>query len=179
MATVGGRRWAVGGLTAGTMLLAVLASGCRYGTAGSLPPELKTIAVTLLRNQTDRPGLEGEVTAAVTSAIQSQGRLAVVSAGNNPDLVLTGCLDEYKLKSVRTDRYGDPVTFAVVIEATVWVRRADGEYLLRKVKIDSQSVNPAKGGVDLTRGESEVPGRARAVNELGLNIARRIIDQGW
>lgn len=160
------------------MLLAA-AAGCRYHTTGGLPPEIKTIAVTLLRNNTSQPGLEGEVTGALIGALQSQGRLAVVRPGEDPDLVLTGHLESYQRKSVRTDRFGDPVTFTVEIEAVLWVRRSDGGYVLRKAKVSSQALSPAKGAVDLTRGEREAFGRAEAVEELGRNIARRIVEQGW
>jgi len=158
---------------------ALLAAGCRYTTTGELPPEIKTIGVTMLRNNTRYAGLEGEVTAAVSSALQSYGRLTVIDALKEPDLVLTGTIDSYRRRALRTDRFGAPVRFTVEIEATVTVRKADGGHLLKKSRVSNEGNDPQSGAVDLTRGESEARGRAAAVAELGRNIARRILEQGW
>ena len=155
------------------------AAGCRYTTNGGLPPEIKTIGVTTLRNNTRYGGLEGEVTAAVSSALQSYGRLMVINPLKEPDLVLTGTIDSYRRRAMRTDRFGDPVRFTVEIEATVTVRKADGGHLLKKSRVSSEGNNPQGGAVDLTRGETEARGRAAAVAELGRNIARCILEQGW
>jgi hypothetical protein len=167
------------GMLALALAGALLAAGCRYTTTGGLPPEIKTIGVTVLRNNTRYPGLEGEVTAAVIAALQSYGRLAVTDAGKQPDLVLTGTVDGYRRSAIRADRFGDPVRFTIEIEATVTVRQASGGHLLRKSHVSSAGNDPESGAVDLTRGESEARGRAAAVTELGRNIARRILEQGW
>jgi hypothetical protein len=158
---------------------ALAAGGCRYSTSGSLDPALRTIGVTLLRNETTEPGLEGEVTAAVISALQSYGRLSVIDPARGPDLLLTGTVDSYTRRAMRSDRYGDPVRFDLEIEATVTVRRSDGGHLFKKSHVSNKGVQSDSGAVDLTRGEKESQGRAAAVAELGRNIARRILEQGW
>ena len=40
-------------------LAALALAGCRYTAGGSLPAGIKTIGVTMLRNETRYPGLEG------------------------------------------------------------------------------------------------------------------------
>jgi hypothetical protein len=160
-------------------VLVLLASGCRYGTTGSLDPGIKTIGVTALRNNTTEPGLEGQVTAAVIAALQSYGRLSVIDPKDGPDLVLTGTIERYQRKSVRTDTYGDPVRFSLEIEAVVTVRKADGGHLMKKSHVSNQASDAESGAVDLTRGENVAQGRSAAVAELGRNIARRILEQGW
>jgi hypothetical protein len=157
----------------------LLAAGCRYSSTGGLPPEVQTIGVTMLRNNTRYAGLEGEVTAAVIAALQSHGRLRVVEARGNPDLVLTGTVEGYRLRSVRTDIFGDPVGLTVEITAQVTVRKADGQHLFRKALVSNRATDFESGSVDLTRGESETMGRAAAAAELGRNVARRIVEQGW
>ncbi len=170
----------IGPLVAASLgLLALAGAGCRYNTSGSLPPEIQTIGVTLLRNETAEPGLEGEVTSAAISALQSYGRLTIIDAEKGPDLVLTGTIDSYQRGAVRTDRYGDPVRFDLEITAVITVRRADGGHLLKKNRVSSRGSDPESGLVDLTRGENEVQGRKAAAAELGRNIARRILEQGW
>jgi hypothetical protein len=157
----------------------LLAAGCRYTAAGGLPPEVRTIGVTMLRNNTRCAGLESEVTSAVISALQSNGRLRVVEARANPDLVLAGSIDGYRLRSVRTDIFGDPVRLEVEVTAVVTVRKADGQHLFRNVAVSNRATDLESGSVDLTRGENESLGRSAAVAELGRNIARRIVEQGW
>ncbi|HOX06560.1 MAG TPA: LPS assembly lipoprotein LptE [Planctomycetota bacterium] len=165
---------------AAVLLSAALgATGCRYGTAGSLDPSIRTIGVTVLRNSTSQPGLEGEVTSAVISALQSFGRLSIIRPEDRPDLLLTGTIETFRRNSVRTDRYGDPVRFELEIEAVITVRRADGGHLVKKVRVSSLDGDARGGQVDLTRGESEARGRAAAAEDLGRNIARRILEQGW
>lgn len=152
---------------------------CRYGTSGSLPAGIRTVGVTMLRNETRVPGLEGEVTRAIVSALQSQGRLKVVYAEGEPDLVLVGRVESYVKKLSRTDRYGDAVSFAVVIGARVSVRRADGEFLFKNLRITNRTSHPESGSVDLGRGQRESHGRNEAVRDLGRSVARSIVEQGW
>ena len=160
-------------------LAALSAAGCRYRTGGSLPADVNSIGVTVLRNQTRYPGLEGKITDAIISALNSQGRLKVVDAEGDPDLVLTGRVESYVKRSVRSDRYGDAVAFSVVIEVRITVRRPDGEYLFKNLRVSNRATDPESGTVDLGRGQSELMGRAEAVSDLGRNVARRIVEQGW
>jgi Lipopolysaccharide-assembly len=162
------------------MLLLVAAScGCRYSTGGGLPPEIQTIGVTMLRNETRVPGLEGEVTRAAISALQSGGRLKVVYSEGDPDLVLVGRVESYTRKSGRTDRYGDMVAYTVVIGVRLSVRKNDGDYLFKNLRLTNRSTDPESGAVDLGKGQRESHGRAEAVETLGRNIARSIVEQGW
>jgi len=166
-------------LTVVAAAAAAAAGGCRYNTTGSLPPELKTIAVARLRNESPTPGLEGEVTAAVITALQSQGRLELVGLGDKPDLILTGTIDAYRRSSLRSDVYGDSVEFALEVKATVNVRKADGSDLLKKARVSNLDNEPTSGQVRMTAGRTEAMGRAEAVEDLGRNIVRRIVNSGW
>ncbi len=167
-------------LCAAALLVAAgLSCSCRYGTAGSLPAEVQTIGVTMLRNETRIPGLEGEVTRAVISALQSGGRLKVVYAEGEPDLVLVGRVGSYVKKLSRTDRYGDAVAFSVVIGARVSVRKEEGDFLFKNLRVTNRSNHPDSGAVDLGRGQRESHGRQEAVRDLGRSIARSIVEQGW
>ena len=160
-------------------LLCCAAGGCRYRAGGSLPEEIRTVGVTMLRNQTRMPGLESEVTRAVISALNAQGRLRVVDADGDPDLVVFGEVESYVTGAVRTDRYGDAAAFGVVITARVSARRPGGEYLFKDAKVTNRSTDPDSGAVDLGKGQSERLGRTQAVRDLGRNVASRILEQGW
>jgi hypothetical protein len=153
--------------------------GCRYQAAGALPEGLRTVGVTMLRNETRFPGLEAEVTRQVITALNSDGRLTVVPAEGEPDLLLAGRVVSYVRKSVRTDRYGDPAAFNVVIAARVSARRAEGGFLFKNLRVTSRDADPESGSVDLGRGQSERRGRERAVRDLGRNVARSLVEQGW
>lgn len=158
---------------------AALLGGCRYSTADALPPEVRTIAVTRLRNETSVPGLEAEITAAIISGFQCQRRLEVVSLADHPDLILTGAVDSYGRGSIRTDKFGDPVAMSVEVRASVTVHRADGTDLIGKMSVSSQETEPTSGQVRMTAGRSEAMGRAEAVEDLGRNIVRRVLGSGW
>jgi hypothetical protein len=157
----------------------VLSGGCRYSTGGALPVEARTIGVTMLRNETRIPGLESEVTRAIIAALNSGGRLSVVDPEGEPDMVLVGRVESYVKKSVRTDRWGDAVAFNVVVQARISVRRADGDYLFKDRIVTNRSTDPESGSVDLGRGVRESHGRQQAVRDLGRNVARSIVEQGW
>lgn len=160
-------------------LAALALAGCRYTAGGSLPAEIRTIGVTMLRNETRYPGLEGEVTREIISALAAGGRLKVIDPENDPDLVLVGRVESYVKKSVRTDRYGDAASFSVVIGARFSVRKSGGEYLFKNRKVSNRATDPRSGSVDLGRGQSEAMGRKAAVRDLGRNVASAIVEQGW
>ncbi len=166
-------------LTAVLLAACAACAGCPYHAGSSLPAEFRTLGVTMLRNETRVPGLEGEVTREIVRAIQNDGRLKVVDADNEPDLVLIGRVESYTKRSARTDRYGDPVEYSLVVEVRISVRQADGDYLFKNVKVSNRTTNPESGAVDLGRGQTERLGRDGALRDLGRNVAAKILEQGW
>ncbi len=166
-------------LPMGLVAACCCAAGCRYGAGGSLPADVRTVAVSVLRNETRMPGLETEVTRALIAALQTDGRLAVVDAGSEPDLVVYGEVESYTKSAARSDRYGDAVAFTVVVGARVSVRRPGGEHLFKDLKVTNRLTDPESGAVDLGKGQNEARGRAEAVRDLGRNVAARILEQGW
>ena len=63
-----------------TLALAILVGGCGYSVHGTLPGDVKTIAVPIFQNLTRQPAVEGLITRAVVEAFSTNGRLRVVSA---------------------------------------------------------------------------------------------------
>ncbi|MHC4916142.1 MAG: LPS assembly lipoprotein LptE [Planctomycetota bacterium] len=167
------------GVSAALLAACAACAGCPYRASSSLPAEFRTIGVTMLRNETRIPGLEGEVTREIVRAIQNDGRLRVIDVDADPDLVLVGRVESYTKRSARTDRYGDPVEYTVVIEARVSVRQDDGDYLFKNVKVTNRASNPESGVVNLGRGQRERRGRDEALSDLGRNVAAKIVEQGW
>jgi Lipopolysaccharide-assembly len=160
-------------------LLSILLCSCRYSSVGSLDAQIKTIGVTMLRNNTRVAGLESEITRSVVAALHAGGRLRVVDAEGDPDLVLTGRVIEYRKASARADRYGDPVQFQVAVSVQISVRNHDGSYLIKDLTVKSGKNNPGVGSVDLGTGQRESHGRSQAVEDIGRAVVRYIVERGW
>jgi hypothetical protein len=64
-----------GGRALGLILAAVVLAGCGYGTRGSLPDHIKTVAVPIFKNRTLQPGVDSAITSGVVNAFSSGGRV--------------------------------------------------------------------------------------------------------
>src|ERR1051325_5728892 len=78
-------------------LVAGLLAGCGYALVGKsnnlLPPTVHTIAVPAFVNKTTRVELEQRVTQAVADELVSRGRLRLVPAAREADVIPRGSID--------------------------------------------------------------------------------------
>jgi hypothetical protein len=63
------------GRALGLILATVVLAGCGYGTRGSLPDHIKTVAVPIFGNRTLQPGVDSGITSGVVNAFSSGGRV--------------------------------------------------------------------------------------------------------
>jgi outer membrane lipopolysaccharide assembly protein LptE/RlpB len=73
-------------LAGAVLILGMMGSGCAYGLSGSLPTYLQTIRVSPFRSSVTEYGLEQELTSLVTEKLVMDGRLAIVTTGQNSEL---------------------------------------------------------------------------------------------
>ena len=164
------------------VLAAVLllgATGC-YSSRSRMPDRLQTIAVPVFKNRTYieeyTRKLEVETTEATRRNFLQNSRLKLAGR-ETADLVLEGDVTKYTRIQIRADRYGDPAEVQIYVLAQVSLYDVkEAKYLFRNRTIANYNWHPSSGSYNLRRGESEALGRERAIEDLGRNIVRLVLD---
>jgi outer membrane lipopolysaccharide assembly protein LptE/RlpB len=105
-----------------TIALSLVLAGCGYALVGHnnfLPPSVKTIHVPAFVNRTTRVELEQRVTQAVGDELVSRGRLKLVSAPSEADIVLKGSIDSFGIFPVAFNSQGRATQYQVAITANI------------------------------------------------------------
>jgi Lipopolysaccharide-assembly len=157
-------------------LAALAAAGCGYSLSGSLPPHIETVAVPVLKNFTQQPGIEGPITNAIANALTQSGRLRVVDVGS-ADAVLEGEVVDYQVIAIAVDRNLAAREFRVLV--TVNMRFRDvvrNEMLWREDALQEIADLRVRDTVSDTIAGEELAVRQAAV-EIGRRIASLAIDR--
>ena len=105
------------------LALCALAGGCGYHVAGrtsSLPPSVKTIAVSALENRTSRYRVEQRMTAAVVHEFLTRAKYRIVSDASNADAVLTGRITSLETNAILFDAAtGRATTMLVTVRCEI------------------------------------------------------------
>jgi hypothetical protein len=154
--------------------------GC-YSARTRMPERLQTIAVPVFANRTYLEdytrGLEMELTEATRQVFLQNGRLKLTGR-ENADLVLEGDVLRFQRSNLRVDRYGDPAEVQLDILARVSLYDVkEARYLFRNMSVTNQKSRPSSGVYNLRRGESEAMGRKQAIEDLGRNISRLVLER--
>lgn len=156
--------------TLAALALAALIGGCGYSAHGTLPPEIKTIAVPIFQNLTREPAVEGLITRAVVEAFSTNGRLRVVSAAE-ADAVLDGEVVGYNVFSIAFDKDSNVRQYRLVVAVNLQLRdRRKNEVLFRQSGVREQVDFRVQNAVSETISREETALRAAAV-EVGRSIA--------
>lgn len=158
-------------LTAFSVMALVLA-GCGYSFRGSLPPHIRTVAVLVLENRTQEPGVESLITSALVEAIVSSGRLRLVRA-EEADAVLSGSVVGYTIESLAFDGRANVTQYRLRIALNLTLRDVRKEENLWK-----------EDGVQ-ERADFTVPGQVSAtllreqdaVRRASVDIARAVVNR--
>src|SRR6266576_2881763 len=123
------RRWAIGVLSARCALrtaryafVALLLTGCGYALVGkgnSLPSTIHTIDVPAFVNKTTRVELEQRVTQSVAEEFVSRGRLRLVSAPKDADVILRGSIDSFGIFPIAFNQQGRATQYQISITANI------------------------------------------------------------
>lgn len=105
------------------LAICVFAGGCGYHVAGrtsSLPPGVKTIAVSALENRTPRYRVEQRMTAALVHEFLTRARYRIVSDASNADAVLTGRITSLETNAILFDAAtGRATTMLVTVHCEI------------------------------------------------------------
>lgn len=166
------------------MVYGLFLSSCGYTTKTLLPPHIKTVYVENFKNSIDiareisnknpyqlyTPGLENEVTRAVSDRFILDGNLKVVKDYALADSVLTGEVIEYVKEPLRYNESQDVVEFRVRVAVSVkFLDKREEKIIWEANHFSGESSQRTEG----TLKKSEETARAEAINDL----ARRIIEK--
>lgn len=158
---------------------AVLLSGCTqmgYNLGSMLPPEIKTVHVPTVVNNTDEPTVEIEVTRAVIEALQLDGSLKIAGR-QDADSVLRIVLTDYRIVPVAYQRTGANTTttqeYRIFLTAgMVLTRASDGSVLAESTHVRGDAIFEFLG--DLT--SSKRVGLPIAADDLARDIVERVVE---
>jgi outer membrane lipopolysaccharide assembly protein LptE/RlpB len=156
--------------TRAVLALAILIGGCGYSVNGTLPADIKTIAVPIFQNLTREPGVEGLVTRAVVEAFSTNGRLKIASAAN-ADAVLDGDVIGYSVFSIAFDKDANARQYRLIVTVNLQLRdRRKNEVLFKQTGVREQVDFRVQNAVSQTISLEETALKAAAV-EIGRTIA--------
>ena len=104
-----------------SLALCVLLNGCGYALVGHsnfLDPSIHTIEVPAFVNRTTRVELEQRVTQAVAEEFVSRGRVRLVTAANDADVILKGSIDTFGIFPIAFDQ-GRATRYQISITAKI------------------------------------------------------------
>ena len=106
--------------------------GCGYhfvGTGSRLPPEIRTISLGPIRNNTREVRIEKQLLESLEDEVASHGRLEVVPAGQG-DCVLTGMVRDYVSRPVAFSALDEALQYQASVSVDLELRRRDNGKLL-------------------------------------------------
>lgn len=118
---VGWRRWGV------LLALVLPVAGCGYHVGGRgalIPPDVKTIAVPMFKNQTPQFKIEQQLTGAVTQELMERTRYRLTQNTSAADAVLSGTVKQIR-QGVATFNPQTGSASAIQIEVVVGVVMTD------------------------------------------------------
>lgn len=113
--------------------IAVGAAGCGYALVGrgsTLPPEVRTVYLKPLENQTQRAQVEQILTRALASELVTRKSFDVVAAAEGADAELSGTVTSFGLSPVSFDTEGRATQYEISIVVRVSLKQRDPEKIL-------------------------------------------------
>lgn len=140
----------------------LLFCGCSgYQLGSQLPKDISSVYVPTVRNQTDEPLLENEVTRAILEQIQRDGSLKIVSE-EDADAILEVAITSYKIEPLAYSNTNRSLAseYRLRLGARVEMSRKDnGKVLVRNASLQGRDDFPLTG--DLTSAKKDgLPGAA-------------------
>lgn len=168
---VGSRVRTAGSAVIFAIVLVLQGGGCYSFTGTNLPGHVRTIGVRNVINSTLEPGIELEVTTAVTDEFLDDGRLKIASL-SSADARLDAEIIQYenRVNDYSTDQ--NPLNYVIVFTLKAeLIDQVKNQKLWRDDRIVVTEV------YDPTQGETEVDARQRIVATLAADIVNRTLEQ--
>lgn len=144
-----------------TALLLTLTGCSGYRLGSQLPADISSVYVPTVRNNTDEPLLENEMTRAVLAQIQRDGSLQIATE-EKADAILYVTVDHYTINPLAYDgnNRSRPNEYRLILGARIeMVRNDNGKILARNSSLRGRNDFPLTG--DLTTAKQNgLPGAA-------------------
>lgn len=163
------------GALALALLLAAL-GGCGYGFRGTMPEDVRTVAVPIFTNRTQEPGVESVLTRAVVDAFATNGRLRLVSR-EDADAVLEGEVTEYTILAIAFDETLNVQQYRLIVSMNLRLRDVrNNAVLFQQANFREQADFRVVGPVSQTI--SREAGALRlAAAEIGRSVVSLAVDR--
>jgi hypothetical protein len=155
----------------------LLVSGCGYGLVGTgggnfISPSIKTIEVPAFVNKTTRVELEQRVTQAVADEFVSRGRLRLVTAPNDADVILRGSIDSFGILPIAVNAQARATQVQISITARIELldHRNEDKVLWK----NDQYRFTENYEVDVTTGDT-FDQESRAIREIAVRFAQSLV----
>ena len=160
-------------------VVAGLASGC-YTSKPLMPSNAKSIALPVFGNKTYHDDytrhLEVDVTDSARKAFLENGMLKILGR-EEADLIMEGDVIKTGRSILRSDKFGDPQNVQFIITARISLYDVKAaKYVFKDMVINNSTERTESGVYNMNRGENEDLGRTKAIEDLGRNIAHRVLD---
>ena len=164
--------------------LSIGLSSCGYTTKSLLPPHIKNVYIDNFKNNIDiteeisnkkpyllySPGLENDVTRAVSERFITDGNLKVVRHAEQADAIVSGKLLEYVREPLRYNDNQDVTEYRVRVAASVkFLDKKNNKIIWEAASFSGESSQRTEGSLKKT----EETARHEAVDDL----ARRVIEK--
>ena len=119
------------------LAVAVAAAGCGYGFnvgARTFAPELRTIGVEALENDTREAGLEKRIALAIEREFAMRGPFRIASTPSTGDLVLSGTVRQLVDRPVAFNSKDEVLTYQTLLLLDLELRRRDSGALVWAAK---------------------------------------------
>lgn len=124
-------------VTSGILLLPLLLASCGYhlaGTVVSLPPDIRTIHVGKIENDTRYIGLEKNLAFALEDAILRWGSLQVTEDPGAGDAVLGGRIRVVEVRPVSFDSADLALQYEISVVADFYLQRSSNAEVLWEIR---------------------------------------------
>jgi outer membrane lipopolysaccharide assembly protein LptE/RlpB len=165
---------------------ALFLSGCGYTTRALLPENLKTIYVDNFTNKIDpssepsdkygyriyRPGVENDITQAITDQFIADGHLRVVNK-EDADLVLTGDIIDYYQQPLRYNKVDSVEEYRIVLTVNMRLEDAvSGKQMWEEKGFIGYDTYRLTGAFEKT----EEDARSGAVSDLAAKVVEKVVE---
>lgn len=156
------------------LLFAGLVGACGYHAQVSLPDDLKRIRLEVSDTGSSRPGLQNNVTQALTQRILNAGG-QVVHEKSQADATMTATITALENNAVAFDAQDIAQRFRVVVVVDLQVTQRKGKVELAKEQVRGEAYYSAPSGVTGTE-VAQNDAIRRAVNDLADQAVTRVVE---
>ena len=161
-------------------LLVLLLTGCGYTVGNGFSPDIKTVSVPTFENDTNRRGLELQLTEAVQKRIKTNTPYRLAT-GTDADTRLTGRIVQVRKDVLGENNNDDPrqLQLSIMVRVT-WENLRTGEILARdEVPIAPESIPLiAQAGFAPELGQSQATATQIVIDQLAKHIAN-MMETPW